>query len=499
MSASGEERTLARVVFSDISRVSRVGAVSASTWIAATFAATLAINILFSRYLFWDSYLDLAGGRYVARHGIPHSEVWTTAAHHGWIDQQWLAHLTYYDAWLLVGYPGVALLSSLLVASAFGGLAWALTTRNVAPHRAFMWTLLAFAGCMGNTVIRAQSFAYPLFVALGCLLVMTPRRAFARLVPIPLLLVLWGNLHGTVLLGAGLTIVWSGWRIVESLRAGDRSGAAAYGGLGGTSALAMFANPYGFSIVHYYAALIGNHAISTHIVEWAPPSLGNPFSLVFFAIGTIAIASVAYAAGKGARLQVSAVVGMTLLGLLAATGVRYQAWFVIAAVFAAAPALALVKSPPLLAVGAQRLAVGFAAGFALLTVVVLVRTPDSKFERLSPQAEMAAAAGYVSRHPKARILADENASSALLWKFPVTQGKVGFDARLEQYPKQALNRWFEFLSMSSPNWLDATRGYDVIVVTRSDHPKLARRLLSLKGWRALAVSEKGVALVRVRN
>ena len=42
-----------------------------------------------------------------------------------------------------------------------------------------------------------------------------------------------------------------------------------------------------------------------------------------------------------------------------------------------------------------------------------------------------------------------------------------------------------------------TRGYDVIVVTRSVHPQLARRLLSLKGWRVLAVSDKGVAIVRL--
>jgi hypothetical protein len=499
MSASHEERAPAFGLPIGARGGSRAHAASAHAWwwITATFAMTLGIGILSSRYLFWDSYLDLAGGRYVAHHGIPHSEVWTTAAHRGWIDQQWLAHLAYYGAWRVAGYPAVALLSSLLIASSFGGLAWALTTRGVTAHRAFMWTLLAFAGCMGNTVIRAQSFAYPLFVALGCVLVMTPRRAFARLVPIPLLLVLWGNLHGTVLLGAGLTIAWSGWRIVESRRARDGRGALAYGTLGVTSALAVFANPYGFSIVHYYSSLIGNHAISAYIVEWAPPSLSNPLSSVFFVIAAIAIGSVAYAVRKGARPQISAAVGATLLGLLAATGARYQAWFVIAAVFAAASALALVKSPPQLGARAQRLAAGLAVGFALVTVVVVARTPDSTFERLSPQPEMAATAAYARDHPQARILADENSSSALLWQFPATQGKVGFDARLEQYPNAALRHWFEFLFMSSPNWLDATRGYDVIVVTRSVHPQLARRLLSLKGWRVLAVSDKGVAIVRL--
>jgi hypothetical protein len=135
-------------------------------WIAAAGLLCFAVNTFFSRYLFWDSYLDLTGGRFVAQHGIPRHEALTTAAQRTWIDQQWLAHWTYYELWRLGGYPLVATVSSLLVASAFALLCALLVARKVPAQRAFLWTLAAFIACVGITVIRAQSFAYPLFVLL---------------------------------------------------------------------------------------------------------------------------------------------------------------------------------------------------------------------------------------------------------------------------------------------------------------------------------------------
>src|SRR5207247_7760507 len=98
---------------------SEAGHSEAIHWIGGTALLCLAINLLFSRYLFWDSYLDLSGGRYISQHGIPHREVFTVAARgRVWIDQQWLPLLLYYDGCRLAGSAAVAVLASLLVAAA---------------------------------------------------------------------------------------------------------------------------------------------------------------------------------------------------------------------------------------------------------------------------------------------------------------------------------------------------------------------------------------------
>src|SRR5919202_1825309 len=121
----------------------------AAVWTAATGLVVFGLNAFLSRDLFWDSYLDLAGGRYVLHHGIPHVEAWTVAGRgRPWIDQQWLAHALYYLAWRGGGYPLVALLSTLLVASAFAGLAALISSRGVLPHRAALWSIGAFGACV---------------------------------------------------------------------------------------------------------------------------------------------------------------------------------------------------------------------------------------------------------------------------------------------------------------------------------------------------------------
>ena len=61
-------------------------------WVLAVAGVCFGIQAFVSRYLFWDSYMGLVAGRYIATNGIPTAEVLTSAAKPQWIDQQWLAH-----------------------------------------------------------------------------------------------------------------------------------------------------------------------------------------------------------------------------------------------------------------------------------------------------------------------------------------------------------------------------------------------------------------------
>ena len=66
--------------------------------LVAFYAAVLAGLAGFE--LVGDSWLTLVSGREVVQQGLPqHDQL--MAMSHGvrWVDQQWLAHLTYYGAW----------------------------------------------------------------------------------------------------------------------------------------------------------------------------------------------------------------------------------------------------------------------------------------------------------------------------------------------------------------------------------------------------------------
>ena len=466
-------------------------------WVAAAGVLCFAVNTFFSRYLYWDSYLDLTGGRFVAHHGIPRHETLTTAADRTWIDQQWLAHWTYYEAWALGGYPLLAALSSLRVASAFTLLAVLLVARKVPPQRAFLWTLVAFIVCVGNTVIRAQSFAYPLFVLLLWTILADSRRPSPRFLLVVPLLILWSNLHGTVLLASTLVVGYSAGRVFLAARAGMLRLSALYVAAGLAAAAAPFANPYGLAVVHYYRALIGNPVVSHYILEWAPPSPGNVVSLGFFVLLFVVIGVTAYGFWRSDRPMPTLLVIVAALALLAMQGVRYQAWFALAGVLLAGETLAAARpSPPELSIRIQQLGALAIVAFAVVAVGLLGRTSNSTFERLDPLDAMAAAASYTAMHPGSTILADEQSSSALLWRYPRTEGHVAFDARLEQYDRSRLRSWFTYITGSKPGWPGLAARYDVLVASRKENPGLAMRLETLKGWRIIASDKEGIALVR---
>ena len=107
---------------------------------------------------------------------------------------------------------------------------------------------------------------------------------------------------------------------------------------------------------------------------------------------------------------------------------------------------------------------------------------------------MAAAASYTAAHPGSTILADEQSSSALLWLYPKTAGRVAFDARLEQYEPGRLRSWFTYITGGEPGWPALGARYDVLVASRKENSGLAARLERLKGWRIIAADKEGVAV-----
>ena len=98
---------------------------------------------------------------------------------------------------------------------------------GVPPARVFLWTCGALIVYLGNIVIRAQSFAYPLFALTLWLVVAdsaAPRLRARTWLVLPVL-VLWANMHGSVLIGAAMVALYAGYRAVAAVlrRAGPRA------------------------------------------------------------------------------------------------------------------------------------------------------------------------------------------------------------------------------------------------------------------------------------
>src|SRR6478735_12652332 len=286
-----------------------------------------------SRLLMLDTFASLAAGHEIAQHGVPHTEVLTWAAHgRHWIDQQWLGQWLYYEAYRLGGYPAVGALSALNIALAFGVLAAYVLHRGTSTVRTLIWVAVAYAICELNTVMRTQSFAYPLFVLMIVILLEDDRRHhFNRsLLALPLLFLLWANLHGSVLLAAPIVVVYCVWAAAHNLRPVRRRTVAAYLGLAVCMPLALLTTPYGLTIADYYRSVLDNPVLTARVGEWHPATFGGP-STQFVIVLLAAIGLLGFGYGRGFRPPLF-MVGLTFaLALAGVHAVRYQVWFGFAA------------------------------------------------------------------------------------------------------------------------------------------------------------------------
>ncbi len=443
-----------------------------------------------------DGYMTLYTGRWIAAHGIPSREVFTAAAGaRPWVDQQWLAELVDYEAWRIGGYGVLGLFNGLVIGGAYATLAALIWRRGASVVITVGCATLALLIATPALFIRAQDLALPLFALLLALCLTDaehprPRRRIVLVVP---LLVLWANLHGSVLLGAALAFAYLAYRGVGLAIRGERRPAIAVGGLAVLAALTPLATPYGLHIVTYYHELMGNPAVAAAAPENRPASVSE---IAFLVPLVLSVAAVLTSVLTRRRISVPLVGAVVVTGLATLVASRSTVWFgMTAAVLCACTAQAWLPT--------ERPTRGFLTGMALAAVAIallgtalLLSPPGRGYERFTPLAPISAAATYATEHPGTSVLADNAASSALLWHDPRLAGRVAYDARLERYSEASLERWIRFQSADTADWGATSDGYRILIGSSIYNRALVVRLATMPGAHVLVRDPSGIAVVR---
>lgn len=445
-----------------------------------------------------DSYLDLVVGRLIAKHGVPHTDTLTLLGHgRSWVDQQWLAQLSMYGIWKLLGNVGLGVLLALLIGLSYGLLAHLCIALGAPPQRAVLWALLAFLGSVGFTAVRAEMFSYPALVLTLTLLVRDARRREFELSFLWVLAILavWANLHGAVVLGALLVFVYCVIRATRALVA-DRFGSSVfYAGCAVGSVACLVATPYGFSEVRYYHGVFSSSVLREYENEWTSPRLSYLPDWMTFAFAVAVVVAVTLAVRRRHRPNGTLLLATLITGALALDAIRYQPWFAIAGAALVAATLAQIRpTPPTL--DPRPLRVG-AAALALLALVSAVSAGRGNLDRQETalaRGVLAVVARWESEHPNARILADENTSDRLLWWYPTTSGHVALDLRLDFYDPAIVRQWFSF--DFGPNLLPVGGAtYDVYVAS-SANGALYTKLREANCLTTIYADAYGIAAVR---
>jgi hypothetical protein len=438
-----------------------------------------------------DTFFDLVAGRDIMQHGLPHTDrLMAFTAGHEWQDQQWLAHLASYGIYSLGGLPLVslvdtvcmlaALLTAMLAARALGG-----SPTWIAAVASPVMLLLV------PSTARAQTFVLPLFAALVWLLARDARAPDRRILLVIPLLVLWANLHGSVLLASALVLLQCAVGAGSAVRARSLRALRRPLALAAVAVLAPFASPYGPKLVSYYSGTATNGAFHKMVTEWAGTTLRAwPAFFVFAAVVVVVILR------PEIRLNLFEKLCLGALLLAGLDTTRNIVWLPLAATVLLPRALTewSPQSPmrsrlrPIL----MLVALGGAIGIGVLAAGVTA----AKLEHPWPTPEGAAIAKAAALDPSLRVVTQESYADWLLWTFPSLRGRIAFDIRFELLGARGLKDVVVMEDAAGPTWNRPFGGYRLELWNRELKPELVGALLAEPGARVLSRHGHMYAILR---
>jgi len=310
-------------------------------WFAVPIFITLSFGFLLKLRLvdFW--WHLKAGEIIVSSRSIPKTDLFSfTAAGHQFILQNWLVEVIYYTTYRVGGLALLVALNAMLLLAAL------LPTYHLCRQATDRLKLGVVSALLPAILllyfgsVRSQVFSFALFSAFYWVLSQYHRRKRNLLWTLPLMMILWVNLHGAFVLGLGLIILFLSCEAGRRFIYGDRPDTLSHrelGGLGLTlilTVLTTLVNPETYRIYAYIRDVATNPASRALVLEWQPPRINEPEGVVlFYGPFFITLLVLLGAAVKPRLVDLALVLTFSILGLSA---VRNGVWFALIA----APVLA---------------------------------------------------------------------------------------------------------------------------------------------------------------
>jgi hypothetical protein len=460
--------------------------------VVAVAAFALVMLVELRKGLLVDGWLALAAGREIAQHGLPSHDVLTVWAHvRRWVDQQWLGQLALYG---LVRLGGIKL--ALIVHAACGAGAMALAAvaarKLGGSPRSTTWVCLPvmIAVYPVASVMRTQSFAFPLFVAVLWLVAADSRAPSPRVFATLPILALWANVHGSVVLGAGLVSLAGLVGIAEGLLARPRRLRPRALALAVAPWPCLLVSPYALHLPGYYEKILVGSNFGQYVSEWAPTTLKYDTAAVY-----LLVIGGAWLVGRaGGRISTFEKLALLAMSLVAFQAVRNTAWIGLTALVVLPGMLDAFRQPAEEPRRLNRLlATAMACSVGVVTAAVAVN-PTSWFTGGFPAAAARTAASGAGAHGK--VIASTPYADWLLWAEPQLRGRVAFDARYELLSNRQLGRIGAFEGRVG-DWLTELDGYRVVVIGARSDQALAQALVSSRRARVIH-RDAAVVVLRLR-
>lgn len=506
-----------------------------------------------------DFWYHASAGRFICETGtLPQHALFTSAQGFTtpatpYYYQSWLAEIGLYTLLKLGGLSAVVIARSVLVAFAFGILAWTAQRRlaRVLPASddttrarwACVGALLGFGMCALNLDTRPQMFSVPLFALFVAgawewpFLSSGARWKVGAL--LCALMTLWSNTHGAFITALLLVGATAGGETLRQILTREKSSPAkSLCALSSALVLSACVNPRGAGLFAYAFGMARDPMSRKYIAEWQRPQVSTSewYNAIFFASFLLLplLAWRAHKRGVAASsgqfvLRSGEVAALMLLAYLGHDMTRGVIWYALAC----APAISVLGACAFASSKASQAATPPASSLAarlnavlasVLLLAPLVMLPRAKANlglgpefaaRFAPNPRGDFPLGYsgdppllldkgtpteaavLLRHspPRAHLWNDMVFGSYLTWA-TAPQILPSCDPRVELYPHAFWEEYRRVLE-GAPEAARVlqSRGYSDALLDRETAPKLIARLKAA-GWRVLLVRRNAVLLRR---
>ena len=460
----------------------------------------------------------------VTNHLIPTHDVFSFSKPGGpWFAWEWLSDVLF--AWLnsAGGLRAVVLFSILLLCVTFA-LLFQMARRHANPVVAFVVTLVAAAASSVHWLARPHLFTmFFLVVFYGVLERVRGGQTHVGGLPwlalLPVLTILWTNLHGGFFVGIMLLCIYGAGELAAALLSADQQArrpailrAQRYFGASLGCLAASLVNPYNYRLhVHLWQYLRDPYA-SQHIGEFFSLSFHHPIAIFFEGMLLLAAVSVFWYGSHGRFTEPLLLLVWGHAGLLAARNIPI--FMIVAAPIVARLVQAWLAALPKLEVAAwvraatrrfNRIAARLAetdalprwhavslACVAVLAALLFAPAPPKNFRsEYDPKSYPADAINVLRQDPSARIFTNDEWGDYLIWRlYPA--GRVFVDGRSDFYGAAFEEKYIDVLNVKY-NWEQILGDFQVDTILLPPSAPLSGALKESSRWRV--VYDDGVALV----
>jgi hypothetical protein len=238
-----------------------------------------------------------AGEWILQNHAVPHTDLFSNVTSRQWFAWEWLFEVAVAKIHAWWGLNGVLVGGAFVIALTFALLFRLTLRRGASLLAALVFVVLAVLASTIHYLARPHVFTW--LFALLCWYLLEEKRATRWLWTIPVIVLVWVNVHGGFLIAfamLGLSLLGEFWSAVASANQSHdaRRNFVQLGQVFGVSLLASLLNPYGWQLyVHIYQYL-GDSFLMHHIQEMQSPDFhsfgAKCFAVLLFVAACVAIA-----------------------------------------------------------------------------------------------------------------------------------------------------------------------------------------------------------------